>query len=111
MRDVAQLLLEAGHTVFMPTQTGLGERSHLVRINPTVELEDIAQIIRFEDLILVGHSFAGSETPLRQSIDNNARVLIRLLRDGDRGGEWRADADAYQPAAVLSGSLNQIIII
>jgi pimeloyl-ACP methyl ester carboxylesterase len=64
-KDVAFRLRALGHTVYTPTLTGLGERSHLMAIKPTLDIfiEDVAQVLRFEDLedvILVGHSFAGS---------------------------------------------------
>jgi len=63
-RDVARILRAAGHDVFTPTMTGLGERAHL--LNPSVRLstfiEDACAVIECEeltDVILVGHSFAG----------------------------------------------------
>ena len=64
-RAVADSLRSKGHVVHTPTQTGLGERGHLLPFRPTLKtfIEDIAQVIRFEDLhdvILVGHSFAGA---------------------------------------------------
>jgi pimeloyl-ACP methyl ester carboxylesterase len=63
-REVAAHLREAGHEVYCPTLTGLGERSHL--LSPTVDLEthiaDILGVIRWERLnnvTLVGHSYGG----------------------------------------------------
>jgi pimeloyl-ACP methyl ester carboxylesterase len=62
---VASLLVAAGHRVLTPTCTGLGDRAHL--LSPTVGLdtfiEDVAATIAMEeltDIVLVGHSFAGS---------------------------------------------------
>ena len=61
---VARLLRQAGHDVYAPTLTGLGERSHLV--NPDIDLNthitDVANVLVYEDLqnvILVGHSYGG----------------------------------------------------
>jgi len=61
---VAERLRAAGHLVFAPSLTGLGERSHL--LGPDVDLHlhcrDIAAILEFEDLrdvVLVGHSYGG----------------------------------------------------
>lgn len=61
---VARLLRAAGHEVYAPTLTGLGERSHLV--SPDVDLDlqirDITSLLHHEDLrdvILVGHSYGG----------------------------------------------------
>ena len=63
-RRVADRLERQGHKVYAPSLTGLGDRSHLIRTRPTVttHIDDIANIIRFEDLqrvILVGHSYGG----------------------------------------------------
>jgi pimeloyl-ACP methyl ester carboxylesterase len=60
----ARLLRAAGHDVFTPTLTGLGERSHLLRPDIGLELhiQDILQVLEYERLngvILVGHSYGG----------------------------------------------------
>jgi pimeloyl-ACP methyl ester carboxylesterase len=60
-----QPLLEAqGYTVYRPTLTGLGERSHLAstEIGLATHIEDIVNFLRFENLTqvtLVGHSYGG----------------------------------------------------
>jgi pimeloyl-ACP methyl ester carboxylesterase len=61
---VTERLVAAGHRVFTPTQTGLGERKHLLSaaITPDTFTDDIANVIETEeldDVILVGHSFGG----------------------------------------------------
>ena len=63
-RLVADRLRKAGHEVYAPSLTGLGERSHL--INRTIDLEthieDVVQLMEMEDLrdiVLVGHSYGG----------------------------------------------------
>ena len=63
-RETAVALRAAGHTVFTPTLTGLGERSHLNRENITLEthIRDICGCIEAEelsDVILCGHSYGG----------------------------------------------------
>ncbi len=63
-RDVADRLRAAGHRVWTPTQTGLGERAHLLSKAVTIDtfVDDIANVLRFErleDVVLVGHSFGG----------------------------------------------------
>jgi len=63
-RRVAKRLRAAGHEVFTPTLTGLGERSHLLTasVNMATHVQDIANVLRWEDLhdvVLVGHSYAG----------------------------------------------------
>lgn len=62
---VAAILRGRGHTVLTPTQTGLGERSHLLSKSITLDtfVDDIVNVLKFEDLkdvILVGHSFGGN---------------------------------------------------
>jgi pimeloyl-ACP methyl ester carboxylesterase len=61
---VARLLRDAGHEVFTPTLTGLGERAHLAR--PEIDLEthiqDVVAVLETEELrgvTLVGHSYGG----------------------------------------------------
>ena len=63
-QPLARILRSAGHDVYAPTMTGLGERSHLV--SPAVDLDmhiqDIASVLYYEDLrdvLLVGHSYGG----------------------------------------------------
>ncbi|KAA9159966.1 alpha/beta hydrolase [Amycolatopsis acidicola] len=58
------VLREAGHEVYAPTLTGLGERSHLLgpHVDLGLHIEDIAAVLRYEDLrdvVLVGHSYGG----------------------------------------------------
>lgn len=61
---MAALLRARGHTVCAPTQTGCGERSHLMSKSITLDtfVDDIANVFIWEDLhdvVLVGHSFGG----------------------------------------------------
>ena len=61
---VARLLRMAGHEVYTPTLTGLGERAHLasLSINLSTHVEDVTALLRCEglsDVILCGHSYGG----------------------------------------------------
>ena len=63
-RRVRPMLRAAGHDVYTPALTGLGERSHLA--GPDVDLTthtlDVVNVLEYEDLhdvILVGHSYGG----------------------------------------------------
>jgi pimeloyl-ACP methyl ester carboxylesterase len=63
-RSVAARLRKAGHEVYAPSLTGLGERRHLAlrHIDLDLHIEDIVQLIEMEDLkdvVLVGHSYGG----------------------------------------------------
>jgi pimeloyl-ACP methyl ester carboxylesterase len=114
-KDVAARLRELGHTVYTPTWTGLGERSHLLSFRPTLEtfIEDIAQVLRFEDLgdvVLVGHSFAGSVvSALADRMPERLRHLVYLDALVLLSGESSADrtperSEAYrQRAKAASG--------
>src|ERR1700716_3513883 len=61
---VRRLLAAAGHQVFTPTLTGLGERSHLLSrdVGLDTHVADIANLMIWEDLrdiVLVGHPYGG----------------------------------------------------
>lgn len=63
--QVADRLRARGHRVTCPTQTGVGERSHLISDTLTLETfgQDLINHLRYEDLtnvVLVGHSFGGN---------------------------------------------------
>ncbi len=63
-RDVAARLRAAGHEVYTPTMTGLGERAHLLdeRTGLSTFIADACAVIECEelsDIVLVGHSFGG----------------------------------------------------
>lgn len=63
-KRLVPLLRGAGHDVFTPTLTGLGERAHLA--GPQVDLEthirDVLGVLEaeeLEDVMLLGHSYGG----------------------------------------------------
>ena len=63
-RETARLLRAAGHDVFTPTHTGVGERAHQAAENITLEthIRDVCGCIEAEELssvILCGHSYGG----------------------------------------------------
>jgi pimeloyl-ACP methyl ester carboxylesterase len=63
-RRVARLLARNGHEVFVPTLTGLAERSHLLTAEVDLETHilDVANEMKWQNLssvILVGHSYGG----------------------------------------------------
>ncbi len=82
--DVAAALRGQGHRVFTPTQTGLGERSHLLSRQITVDthIEDVANLIAFEDLrdiVLVGHSYGGmAVTGVADRLTDRIRHIVYL---------------------------------
>ena len=63
-KRVADVLRSRGHSVTTPTQTGVGERSHLLSESVTLSvfIDDIVNHLIWEDLtgvVLVGHSLGG----------------------------------------------------
>lgn len=63
-KKLAPLLRAAGHEVYTPTLSGLGDRSHILnrRIDLETHVTDIVNLMQFEDMkdcILVGHSMGG----------------------------------------------------
>ena len=63
-KKLTPLLRAAGHEVYTPTLTGLGDRAHLLspEIGLNTHIADIAALLEYEDLhnvILVGHSYGG----------------------------------------------------
>jgi len=83
-KNTAKKLLEAGHVVYRPTMTGLGERHHLYtdQVNLTTHITDVVNTILFEDLqdvILVGHSYGGMvATGVADSIPERIKKVIYL---------------------------------
>jgi pimeloyl-ACP methyl ester carboxylesterase len=63
-KSTGKFLSDAGHTVYRPTLTGLGERMHLSSkdIDLQTHIDDVVNLILFEDLhdiVLTGHSYGG----------------------------------------------------
>lgn len=63
-RTVRGPLREAGHEVFTPSLTGIGERSHLAspQVGLATHVTDVANAILYEDLdgiVLLGYSYGG----------------------------------------------------
>ena len=96
-RGIAPRLREAGHIVYTPTLTGLGERSHLA--SPNINLEthilDIVNTMDCEDLenvVLVGHSYGGMVIAgVADRMTDKVEVLVYLDAlvpyDGESGSD------------------------
>ncbi len=81
---VAKLLRNAGHDVYTPTHTGVGERAHLAdyHITLSTHVRDVANVIEYEnldDVILCGHSYGGMViTGLAASLGERIKSLVYL---------------------------------
>jgi pimeloyl-ACP methyl ester carboxylesterase len=78
---VRDRLAAAGHRVFTPTLTGLGERKHLMSrsIGLDTHITDVVNLLEAEELadaVLVGHSYAGAVTP---GVVDRAPERVRML--------------------------------
>lgn len=100
---VARLLRAAGHEVFAPSQTGLGDRRHLMSAAISMEtfVLDIANLIAFEDLgdvVLVGHSF-GARTAAGVADRMPERLRRLVFLDGGLPLDGRSRLEAMPPEA------------
>ena len=101
---VADRLRAAGHRVFMPTCTGLGERAHLLSRNITLDTfnADVTGLIEAEKLhevVLVGHSFGGlTVSGVADRLPERIRYLVYL------------DAALVQPGACAFDALPPAIV-
>jgi pimeloyl-ACP methyl ester carboxylesterase len=100
-KRVARLLRQAGHEVYTPTLTGLGERAHLINraIDLSTHVQDILGVIRCEelsDVVLCGHSYGGMViTGVAEQIAAKIRALVYLDAFVPENGKCLFD---YSPA-------------
>lgn len=83
-KKTASELHKAGHIVYRPTLTGLGDRYHLRNdsIDLDVHIQDVVNTILFEnlnDIVLVGHSYGGMViTGVADSIPDRIKRVVYL---------------------------------
>jgi pimeloyl-ACP methyl ester carboxylesterase len=121
-KTVGGILRTRGHTVFTPTLTGFGERSHIDGVFPMdTYVRDVANVLEYEDLqdvILVGHSQGGIVIPhvaLRapERIRRVVWMTALVFTDGERASDH--DPAAWSPwlaeafAAIQRGAPEQEI--
>ncbi len=105
-KNVAGSLRAAGHDVFTPTLTGLGERAHL--LSPDIGLEthirDVIGVLEYEDLqdvILVGHSYGAMViSGVAEKCTDRLKHLVYVDAFVPSDGQWMAQY--FSPAAVES---------
>ncbi len=96
-QGIAKTLRRAGHEVYAPTLTGLGERSHLLRagIDLDTHIADVRNLIRYEelgDIVLVGHSYAGAVvTGVADAAPEKIATLVYLDAFVPENGQSIAD--------------------
>jgi len=95
---VAKLLRDAGHDVYTPTLTGLGERAHLLgpHVDLDLHVQDVVAVMHYEDLhdvILVGHSYGGMViTHAADRAPDRVGRLVYLDGSTPRDGDCSLDA-------------------
>jgi pimeloyl-ACP methyl ester carboxylesterase len=110
---IVPLLRAAGHEVYTPTLTGLGERSHLLR--PDIDLDthiaDVLGVLRYEDLtdvILVGHSYGGM---VITGVADRARARIGQLVYLDAAHPRQGESLADVAAAMMEATRSELRVV
>ena len=109
-KRVRAALQSAGHNVFTPTLTGMGERSHLnsAAVDLSTHIADIVNLIHWEglsDVVLCGHSYAGCViTGVADQIPDRISALVFLDAFVPENGESFMD---IVPAEVAQAVRNQ----
>jgi pimeloyl-ACP methyl ester carboxylesterase len=127
-KKITPLLRAAGHEVYTPTLTGLGDRAHLLSpaVNLSMHIADIVNLLYYEDLtdvLLVGHSYGGlvitgvaesAATRLRRLIyldavvpdDGQSLYDAELIEDPEMRARWTAGAIDVNGAMAFPGSVS-----
>ncbi|HEX5166517.1 MAG TPA: alpha/beta hydrolase [Thermomicrobiales bacterium] len=112
-RDVARSLRAAGHEVYTPTLTGMGERVHLA--HPDIDLEthilDVANVLIYEQLtevVLVGASYAGIViTGVADRVPERVRLLVFVDALIPEDGKSAVDIAGPEVAAIVEARSKQ----
>jgi pimeloyl-ACP methyl ester carboxylesterase len=108
---VTDRLRARGHSVFAPTNTGLGERAHLLRpgIDLSLHIVDVLGVIKYERLrnfVLVGHSYGGGViSGIAEAVGDAIQSIVFLDAFIPDNGD--STLDLVQPAVqdVIRGAL------
>jgi pimeloyl-ACP methyl ester carboxylesterase len=106
-RTVRGPLHAAGHEVFTPSLTGIGERSHLTspQVTLTTHITDVVNTILYEDLsgiVLLGYSYGGFVVTgaLGHIADRVAHLVYLdafLPEDGETLNDLAGTSPSYSP--------------
>jgi AcrR family transcriptional regulator len=92
-----------------PSLATMRERLHLflsmatdyARRNP-----DWARLLYLE----IWPSVLIEEARVRRAVDDFGRIVVAMIREGSRRGEWNAKLNPYRTATILMGSITHMII-
>lgn len=106
-RTVRPLLWGAGHHVFTPSLTGIGERAHLTgpQVSLTTHVDDVVATIHYEgldDIVLLGFSYGGMVvTGALEHVADRVRELVYLDAFVPADGQSTVDLFGMQvPTAI-----------
>lgn len=115
-KPVTERLRAAGHLVYAPSMTGLGERAHL--LNASIDLDthvtDIASLIEVEDLtdvILVGHSYGGmviTGVADRVGARPESRIANVVYLDAANPVDGQSLVDVAGPMMLMARSMGEV---
>lgn len=114
---VDSILSAQGDIVYRPTLTGLGEKVHLASpaINLTTFINDILNVIRFEDLhdiILVGHSYGGMViSGVAEQVPERIKQLVYLDAMVPNDGESAKDVCGDLWAPMTQGHIKDGMVL
>jgi pimeloyl-ACP methyl ester carboxylesterase len=109
-RWLRPLLRAAGHEVFTPALTGLGERLHLAnaQIDLDIHVLDVVGVLEYEDLlqvVLVGHSYGGMViTGVADRVPERLAQLVYLDAEVPMDGQSEFDLLPPEERAVYQES-------
>src|SRR5438309_8723367 len=98
-KKMRPLMREAGHELWTPTYTGLGERAHLGHADVSLDthIQDVVAVLEAEDLTgvhLIGHSYGGMvATGVADRARDRIAHLIYLDAFVPRDGQSLLDLD------------------
>jgi pimeloyl-ACP methyl ester carboxylesterase len=112
-RRVADLLEARDHKVYAPTLTGLGERSHLMsgQITLDTHITDIVNVIKWEGLdgfVLVGHSYGGwIISGVAERFETKISSIVFLDAFMPENGQRVLDTNSPRSRAEIEEALNK----
>ncbi len=118
---VAPRLRNAGHEVYTPTLTGIGERSHLLSddVDLDMHITDVTAVLHYEDLrdvILVGHSYGGMViTGVADRASDRVGRLVYLDAANPVNGQSLRDVagpiiEAARPAGAVVDGIELVLL-
>lgn len=106
-QPVSRLLRSAGHEVYTPTLTGMGERAHLMspQVGLDTHIRDLVAVFEYEDIrdaVLVGHSYGGMViSGAMEEVADRVRSFVLLDGHMPREGESVFDLNGADRAAAM----------